>query len=584
MSDYQMIMDYWNSLSIKESKNERKITNNFHHLIASQLNYAALSKQISSDMGELLIWENLKQHESNVDITTGTDSDYATKALNLSSRKQDGKLWKSSLCLSDIMNNLPDRMDTTVFSKDTDINLIAKHLPLSFSKNNQECFVSELQPKFEKSATSNSLKRNLPLSYCEMQKRTRLMQSYNNTTDLQLCENQEPSISQSNDSDIKSVVTNNKVDAGKNNSNCISFVTAKQQLFKDQQKRIFQPNSKSVLTRNRSNHSSLKQNATISKPALNNQSETENASDKVMKHIDPKMVDLMLSEIMDQGPPVTWDDIAGLEFAKKTIKEIVIWPMLRPDLFTGLRGPPKGVLLFGPPGTGKTLIGKCIASQTKSTFFSISASSLTSKWIGEGEKLVKALFAVARCHEPAVIFIDEIDSLLTQRSESEHESSRRIKTEFLVQLDGATTSNNEKLLLIGATNRPQELDEAIRRRLVKRLYIPLPEVKARIQIIKTLLKTHNHILSDEDFINIGNNTEGYSGSDMANLCKEAALGPLRKINFSDIEHIREDEVKPIDIQDFLDALNQVKASVSEKDMQTYLEWNEKFGSCPISKI
>ena len=123
-----------------------------------------------------------------------------------------------------------------------------------------------------------------------------------------------------------------------------------------------------------------------------------------------------------------------------------------------------GLLLFGPPGTGKTLIGKCIASQSGSTFFSISASSLTSKWIGEGEKMVRALFAVARVHQPSVVFIDEIDSLLSQRSESEHEASRRIKTEFLVQLDGATTEGEERILVVGATNRPQELDEAARRR------------------------------------------------------------------------------------------------------------------------
>lgn len=115
-----------------------------------------------------------------------------------------------------------------------------------------------------------------------------------------------------------------------------------------------------------------------------------------------------------------------------------------------------------------------MASQSKSTFFSISASSLTSKWIGDGEKMVRALFCVARCHQPTVIFIDEIDSLLSQRSDTEHESSRRIKTEFLVQLDGATTDSEERLLVIGATNRPQELDEAARRRFVKRLYIPLP--------------------------------------------------------------------------------------------------------------
>ena len=157
---------------------------------------------------------------------------------------------------------------------------------------------------------------------------------------------------------------------------------------------------------------------------------------------------------------MAWDDIAGLEHAKQTIKEIVVWPMLRPyhfwlisrDIFTGLRGPPKGILLFGPPGTGKTLIGKCIASQSGATFFNISASSLTSKWVGEGEKMVRALFAVARCRSPSVIFVDEIDSLLTSRTEGEMEATRRLKTEFLVQLDGAG-GDDARLLLIGMSGR-----------------------------------------------------------------------------------------------------------------------------------
>lgn len=211
-------------------------------------------------------------------------------------------------------------------------------------------------------------------------------------------------------------------------------------------------------------------------------SDEEVIVDERLKNIEPRMVELIRSEIMDSSAPICWDDIAGLEFAKTIIKEVVVWPLLRPDIFTGLRRPPKGILLFGPPGTGKTLIGKCIASQSGSTFFSISASSLTSKWIGDGEKMVRALFAVARCHQPAVIFIDEIDSLLSQRSETEHESSRRIKTEFLVQLDGAATEDEDRILVIGATNRPQELDEAARRRFVKRLYIPLPEKSVSIFI------------------------------------------------------------------------------------------------------
>lgn len=298
--------------------------------------------------------------------------------------------------------------------------------------------------------------------------------------------------------------------------------------------------------------------------------------DERLKNIEPKMIELITNEIMDHGPPLSWDDIAGLEFAKNVIKEIVVWPMLRPDIFKGLRGPPKGILLFGPPGTGKTLIGKCIASQSKATFFSISASSLTSKWVGEGEKMVRALFAVARCHLPAVIFIDEIDSLLSQRTDGEHDASRRIKTEFLVQLDGATTNSDERILVVGATNRPQEIDEAARRRLVKRLYIPLPDAGAREQIMHSLLSQQKCSLSQEDVNTIVQHTHGYSGSDMANLCREAALGPIRSI--TDIECIDADQVRPILFKDFDEALHQVRASVSEKDLDLYIKWNKLYGS------
>ncbi|KAK2823995.1 hypothetical protein Q5P01_021170 [Channa striata] len=299
--------------------------------------------------------------------------------------------------------------------------------------------------------------------------------------------------------------------------------------------------------------------------------------DERLKNFEPKIVELIMSEIMDHGPPVAWDDIAGLEFAKTTIKEIVVWPMLRPDIFTGLRGPPKGILLFGPPGTGKTLIGKCIACQSGATFFSISASSLTSKWVGEGEKMVRALFAIARCHQPAVIFIDEIDSLLSQRTDGEHDSSRRIKTEFLVQLDGAATAAEDRILVVGATNRPQEIDEAARRRLAKRLYIPLPEAAARQQIVTNLMAREKNQLREHELESVVAATEGFSGADMTQLCREAALGPIRSIQLSDIATITADQVRPILYSDFQDALKTVRPSVSSKDLELYEEWNKTFG-------
>ncbi|KAG0590882.1 hypothetical protein KC19_1G132600 [Ceratodon purpureus] len=303
-----------------------------------------------------------------------------------------------------------------------------------------------------------------------------------------------------------------------------------------------------------------------------------------LKNLEPRLLEHVSNEIMDQDPNVRWDDIAGLEHAKKCVTEMVIWPLLRPDIFQGCRAPGKGLLLFGPPGTGKTMIGKAIAGEAKATFFSISASSLTSKWIGEGEKLVRALFGVASCRQPAVIFIDEIDSLLSQRkSEGEHESSRRLKTQFLIEMEGCG-SGTEQILLIGATNRPQELDEAARRRLSKRLYIPLPSHEARAWIIRSLLIRDGLLsLSDEDVDSICTTTDGYSGSDMKNLVKEASMGPLRELLMQgkDISSISQSDMRPITLQDFTSALQQVRPSVSPNELGMYEDWNRQFGSLAL---
>ncbi|CAN6464807.1 unnamed protein product [Victoria cruziana] len=270
-----------------------------------------------------------------------------------------------------------------------------------------------------------------------------------------------------------------------------------------------------------------------------------------LRNLEPRLIEHVSNEIMDKDPNVRWNDIAGLEHAKKCVTEMVIWPLLRPDIFQGCRSPGRGLLLFGPPGTGKTMIGKAIAGEAKATFFYISASSLTSKWIGEGEKLVRALFAVASCRQPAVIFVDEIDSLLSQRkSEGEHESSRRLKTQFLIEMEGFD-SGSEQILLIGATNRPQELDEAARRRLTKRLYIPLPSAEARVWIVRNLLaKDGLFSLSDEDINSICRLTEGYSGSDMKNLVKDASMGPLRDAlrEGLDITKLEKDDMRPVTLQ------------------------------------
>ena len=157
--------------------------------------------------------------------------------------------------------------------------------------------------------------------------------------------------------------------------------------------------------------------------------------------------------------------------------------------------------------------------------------------------MVRALFAVARVHQPSVVFIDEIDSLLTSRSEGEHESSRKMKTEFLVQLDGATTVGEERILVLGATNRPQELDDAARRRLVKRLYIPLPDQPARFDILVRMLRKEKCEVTRAEMVDISQRTEGYSGADMSNLCREAALGPVRSLPMEQILQMRQEDVR-----------------------------------------
>lgn len=296
-----------------------------------------------------------------------------------------------------------------------------------------------------------------------------------------------------------------------------------------------------------------------------------------LKHFDKKIVDVVLNELIDFSPNVRWADISGLEFVKKTVQEIVMWPLLRPDIFSGLRSPPSGILLFGPPGSGKTLIGKCIATESKATFFCIGTSSLASKYVGESEQMVRVLFAAARLSQPAIIFIDEIDSLLSQRSTTEDNCSRKLKTEILIQMDGAKTNTEDRVLVVGATNRPAELDEAARRRFVKRLYVPLPDEAARKQIIAKLIGAHHHNLSEADIKQVCDETEGYSGSDVTHLCKEAAMGPIRSISPEYMQTVSMDQVRPITLCDFSDALRQVRASVRD-DLRYYIDWNEKFGS------
>jgi vacuolar protein-sorting-associated protein 4 len=243
-----------------------------------------------------------------------------------------------------------------------------------------------------------------------------------------------------------------------------------------------------------------------------------------------KMVTAMESAIVKERPNIHWEDVAGLFAAKEALKEAVILPIKFPQLFVGNRKPWKGIMLYGPPGTGKSFLAKAVATEANnSTFLSVSSADLVSKWLGDSEKLVRTLFEMARKEKPAIIFIDEIDSLCSARSDSESESARRIKTEFLVQMQGVSSGEQQDgVLMLAATNLPWNIDSAIRRRFEKRIYIPLPEEQARERMFAINLGKTPHNLTAGDWKELAALTPGFSGSDMSVLVRDAIMEPVRK--------------------------------------------------------
>uniref|UniRef100_A0A0E0JVU2 AAA+ ATPase domain-containing protein n=1 Tax=Oryza punctata TaxID=4537 RepID=A0A0E0JVU2_ORYPU len=294
------------------------------------------------------------------------------------------------------------------------------------------------------------------------------------------------------------------------------------------------------------------------------------------------------SAIVSEKPNVRWSDVSGLDGAKQALQEAVVLPVEFPQFFTGKRRPWKAFLLYGPPGTGKSYLAKAVATEADSTFFSISSSDLLSKWMGESEKLVANLFQMARENAPSIIFIDEIDSLCGQRGErNESEASRRVKTEFLVQM------------------------QALRRRFDKRIYIPLPDLKARQHMFKVHLGDTHHSLTNGDFESLARRTDGFSGSDIAVCVKDVLFEPVRKTQdamffFRTAEgdggtwtpcggptrpgavQITMQELAakglaaqitppPITRTDLDKVLARQKATVSKKDLEVYTRFTREFG-------
>nr|GMD53704.1 ATPase family AAA domain-containing protein 1-like [Ipomoea batatas] len=227
---------------------------------------------------------------------------------------------------------------------------------------------------------------------------------------------------------------------------------------------------------------------------------------------------------------VEFNSIGGLESIKQALYELVILPLRRPELFSHgkLLGPQKGVLLYGPPGTGKTMLAKAIAKESGAVFINVKISNLMSKWFGDAQKLVSAVFSLAYKLQPAIIFIDEVDSFLGQRKTTDHEALTNMKTEFMALWDGFTTDQNARVMVLAATNRPSELDEAILRRLPQAFEIGIPDRRERVEILKVILRGEK-VEESIDYDYIAGLCDGYTGSDLLDLCKKAAYFPIREL-------------------------------------------------------
>ena len=281
--------------------------------------------------------------------------------------------------------------------------------------------------------------------------------------------------------------------------------------------------------------------------------------------------------VLTEKPDISWDDIADLEKPKRAIEESIVFPVRRPDLFP--LGWPRGILFFGPPGCGKTLLAAAVASEIKGVFFCADAASLMSKWLGESERNVSQLFAKARENaekgQPAIVFIDEIDSLMGVRGE-EVGGEVRVRNQFLKEMDGILDKKrNYHVYLIGATNKPWVLDEPFIRRFQKRIYVPLPDIKARMdmfQIYAHDLKLDNNV----DFAELARVTEGYSGGDIRDLFQSTQLKVVRNFfthgNVTDLSSVPD----PITMEDFQSIVTGRRPSVSQTILKRYYDWDESF--------
>ena len=281
--------------------------------------------------------------------------------------------------------------------------------------------------------------------------------------------------------------------------------------------------------------------------------------------------------IVTEKPQVNWEEVVGLDTAKKAIKEAIVYPVQRPDLFP--LGWPRGILLFGPPGCGKTLIAAAVATELDATFFSIDAASIMSKWLGEAEQNVAKLFGSARKSsnegKPAIVFVDELDSLMGQHS-NEVGGEIRVRNQFLKEMDGIVDKGkNLHVYVIGATNKPWDLDWPFIRRFQKRILVPLPDHHTRLMMLKLYI-SNLQIAQDVDLHELARLSEGFSGSDIRDVCQSAQLKLIGEFFESGKAMDKEAKPRSLTMNDFRQILEDRKPSVSLDMLSLYNRWFEAF--------